>query len=711
MPLLGFHERLAARLGVPPDLFGNPDWQSGLVRVVTCIFGAAYIGLGAWTQYYRVDVPYFLAIFVLYLTLSLSLLSSVVRRPQWLARRYLALCLDIVVVSLAIAITREAISPFYLLYILIFISSGTRFGRRDLVLAAIVAVIAYNGVLIELDEWRRHTFEAFFFLLLLVLLPLYQASLLSQVQRAREAAVRANQAKGDFLAVMTHELRTPLTAVVGMAELLADTDLDEEQRDYVRAISGSAAALNVLIGDVLDFSKIDAGKLTLERIPFALGLLLRDACGLLQAQALPRGLELILEVAPRVPGQVVGDPHRVRQILFNLVGNAIKFTERGQVWIRLCPSAATDTVAQPHLLLEILDTGIGIPRDQLATLFESFRQADDSTTRRFGGTGLGTTIARQLARRMGGTIEVESELGRGSRFLVRLPLPAAEPPSASPEPGRLAGVNVLVHERNATQRALVAAILGREQALCRTAEPGQQVAPAPVPDLLILADEPAGRDLAAELRAIRSRLAAEVPVLLLTYGGRRRDHRLARVVCLNKPFLAEDLVRSAEVVLDPARHAAFVAAQEAADRDSRARLSASSPSGIRVLVAEDNALAARVVTAFLAKMGVAYQLFEDGASALAAALAGGFHVAFVDMRMPGLDGIDFARRYRAEAAGRPLTIVALTASATEDVRRDCLAAGMDGFMTKPVDRAELRELLARCAAEVAAGAAAGRERG
>jgi len=709
--MLGASERLAASLGLPPGVFGNPDWQSGLVRVVTCVFGATYIGLGAWTQYYRVDVPYFLTIFVLYLLLSIALLLSVLRRPQWPARRYLALCLDIVVVSLAIAITREAISPFYLLYILIFISSGTRFGRNDLILAAIVAVIAYNGVLIELDEWRRHTFEAFFFLLLLVLLPLYQASLLSQVQRARDEAVRANQAKSDFLAVMTHELRTPLAGVIGMTELLTDTSLDDEQRDYVRAISSSAAALNLLIGDVLDLSKIDARKLTLECIPFDPGLLLRDVCRILEGQSLPRGLELILEVAPDVPGQVIGDPHRVRQIVLNLLGNAIKFTERGQVWSRLGLSAATSAVTQPHLLLEILDTGIGIPQEKLATLFESFRQADDSTTRRFGGTGLGTTIARQLALRMGGTIEVESELGRGSRFLVRLPLPAAGPPSSPADAGRLTGVKVLVLEGNATHRELVAAILTREQALCRMAEPGQDVPIAPVPDLLILADEPTGRDLATELCGIRSRLGGDVPGLLLTYAGRRRDHRLSRVACLNKPFLAGELIQLVEILLDPARHAAFVAVQEVSDTALQARSSAPSLGGIRVLIAEDSPVAARVVTAFLAKMGVAYQLFEDGESALAAALTGGFQVAFVDMRMPRLDGISFTRRYRAEAAGRPLTIMALTASATEETRRNCLAAGMDGFMTKPVDRDELRDLLERCAREVGPDSTVEREIG
>ncbi len=558
--------------GWPAGLRDNPELQSGLVRILTSLFGAAYIGLGAWTHYYRIDVPYYLTIFSLHLLASLVILFSVIRRPDWPLRRDLAVCLDIVVVSLAISITREAISPFYLLYILIFISAGTRFGRGHLILAAVVAVIAYNGVLIQLDEWRRHTFEAAFFLLLLVLLPLYQASLLRELQRAREDAERANKAKGDFLAFMTHELRTPLTGVIGMADLLKETRLDAEQREQVQAITSSAHILAALIGDILDLSKIDARKITLERLPFSPREVVREVCGILDTQARTKGLALIQEVAPEVPEQLVGDPLRVRQILFNLVGNAIKFTERGEVSLRLSVRPPEASLDRAHLLFEVADTGIGIPRDKLTVLFESFRQADESTTRRFGGTGLGTTIARELALLMGGTIGVESEEGRGSLFRVRLPLLDEVTPGVADAAGR------------------------------------HDIAPS------------------------------------VSDGG--------------TPYHGPE---------------------------------------IRVLVAEDNEIAAKVVTSFLARMGFAHTRFTDGESALAAALAGGYQIAIVDLRMPRLDGIGFTRRYRAESKGRPLPIVALTANAAEDTRRACLEAGMDGFLAKPIKPAELRQTVERLA--------------
>ena len=548
--------------------WSHPELQSAWVRILTSLFGAAYIGLGAWTTYYRIDIPYYLSIFSLHLLASLGLLISVMHRPDWPVRRHLALCLDVVVVSLAISITQEAISPFYLLYILIFISAGTRFGRGDLILAAVVAVIAYNFVLLELDEWRQHTFEAAFFLLLLVLLPLYQASLLRQLQQAREDAERANRAKGDFLAFMTHELRTPLTGVIGMAELLKGTRLDDEQREQLQALLASAKVLSALIGDILDFSKIDAHKLTLEHLPFSPRALVREVCDILDEQARSRGLVLRRELSPEVPEQVVGDPLRVSQILFNLLGNAIKFTERGEVSLRLEVRPPEAELARAHLLFEVADTGIGIPGDKLAVLFESFRQADESTTRRFGGTGLGTTIARELILLMGGTIEVESEEGRGSLFRVRLPLLDERPVAV--------------------------------------AEEGASYSVTPVD------------------------------------------------MDWDTPYTGPE---------------------------------------IRVLIAEDSTIAATVLTSFLTRMGFAYSLFTDGESALAAALTGDYQIAIVDFCMPRLDGVDFTRRYRAESGGRPLPIVVLTANASEETRRACLDAGMDGFLTKPIGPWELRRTL------------------
>lgn len=576
--------------GASSRLRDNPELQSALVRITTCLFGALYIAVGAATDYYRVDLPYYLILFLLYLASNLGFLMSIARRPSWPARVYVGIWLDVVAISLAIFITQEAISPFYLLYILVFISAGTRFGSRHLLVASVTAVLAYNLVLIALDEWSRHTFEATFFLALLVILPWYQHLLLRKVRDAQAEAERANQAKGRFLAFMTHELRTPLTGVIGMAELLKGTRLDHEQSDMVEAIVSSAEVLGALIGDILDHSKIEAHQLELERLPFDPRAPVREVCRVLGERARAGGLELICELAPDLPRRVIGDPLRLRQILFNLVGNAVKFTERGQVRVRVtaCPPGAE--LQRPHLLFEVIDTGIGIAASALPHLFERFRQADESTTRRFGGTGLGTTIARELALLMDGAIGVESVEGQGSRFWVRLPLEDAAP------------------------------ALGQGDA---APEAQESVEAAPL-----------------------------------------------------------------DAGLTPLPEAARC----------------------RVLVAEDNPIAARVITSFLDKLGCARTCVGDGEAALGEALTGDYALAIVDLRMPRLDGLGFTRAYQARMAARtderPLPIVALTANASEEVRQSCLAAGMSGFLAKPVKPIELRRLLLSLTATDAAASAA-----
>ncbi|WP_242482314.1 ATP-binding protein [Thiocystis violacea] len=680
-------------------LRADPELQSALVRILTSVLGGLYIALGAWTSYYRIDLGYFLTVFGLHLVFSLALLASVWRRPDWPARRSVALCLDVIVVSLAISVTQDAISPFYLLYILIFISSGTRFGRDHLILAAVVAVIAYNAVLIQLDEWRHHPYEAAFFLLLLVLLPWYQASLLRQLQQARLDAERANKAKGDFLAVMTHELRTPLTGVIGMTDLLADTQLDAVQRDYVAAIGHSANVLNALIGDILDFSKIEAGRVGLERIPFDPHALAQEVCEILAAGALAKGLELICRVEPEVPSRLEGDPLRVRQILFNLLGNAIKFTERGEVCARLSLSPPAGTLRRPHLVMEVLDSGIGIPREKLVILFESFRQADDSTTRRFGGTGLGTTIARELAVLMGGSIEVESEEGVGSCFRVRLPLLAEDDPALRPvADGRLRGLSILVVEANARQRAWIRDSLAREGAACQAlagiAGLATLAPDAPRPDLALLADRPAGDDLSVGVERLRARLGDGLLCLLLTYPGRRPEACPSGVACLTKPLLADALVGAVLSSLGQSPSPSAGARGDSAVAGSKVEGAARSTlAGLRVLVAEDNEIAAKVVTGFLSRFGVEHRRFRDGEAALAAARSGDYQIAILDLHMPKLDGFGFVSRLRAERPDLRLPVLALTANASEEQKRACLEAGMDAFLSKPVRPDDLKRAL------------------
>jgi two-component system sensor histidine kinase RpfC len=676
-------------------LRSNPEFQSALVRLGLWLFGASYIGLGAWTGYYEVQIDYYLLFFAVYLAVFLGMLISVLVRPTWVARQYVGLAFDITAVSLAIFLTRTAISPFYLIYIWIFISYGTRYGRTHLIVASVVSVVAYSLVLVALDHWRQHTFEAVFFLLLLIVLPLYQHSLLSKVRAARREAEIASKAKGDFLAVMTHELRTPLTGVIGMAHLLQTTPLTAEQREYASAIASSAEVLQALIGDVLDLSKIDARKLNLESIPFDLRATAQGVSSVLESQVLDKGLELILAIDPRVPARVIGDELRVRQILFNLVGNAIKFTERGEVVVRASLRPAEDEVLRPHILLEVEDTGIGIAPAMCERIFEGFCQADDSTTRRYGGTGLGTTIARELSLLMGGQIGVESELGKGSRFWVRLPLLGQETATLPAHAGqRLAGLCALVYEGNATSRRQIETVCRGEGMACKAVEDieglGRTTTWGAEANILIIADSPEREDLPGLLASFREVLGKGVPHLYLTYAVRRSASAGICGHCVNKPFLPEELIDGVVAALGRTDHSGQTPAPPAASHVVQQRPTT------RVLVAEDNEIAAKVITALLSREGLSVTRVQDGEAALREAASGGFALALIDLRMPVLDGIAFARAQRAAEDGAAhLPIIALTANAGEAVREECLQAGMDEFLGKPVRPAELAAVVQR----------------
>lgn len=697
--MTGLMERLLS-----PELRANPEYQSALVRLGIWFFSVSYMGLAALTGYYEVDGGFFSALFGGVLVVFLGLFVSVVRRPDWPARRYAGLVVDVGATSLAIFLTEDAISPFYLLYVWLFISYGTRYGETHLKVASVLSVLAYNIVLLALEEWQRHTFEAFFFLLLLVILPMYQRSLLQKVHEARAEAERANQAKSDFLATMTHELRTPLSGVIGMTRLLDSTRLDVEQRDYVHSISTSAQLLQALIGDVLDLSKIEARKLELESVLFDLRDLLLEVCNACESQALAKGLELICSVDPRLPRELVGDPLRLRQILFNLVGNAIKFTEHGEVLVRARLSPSDEASSRHQLCLEVRDTGIGISADKLAKVFDSFWQADDSTSRHYGGTGLGTTIARDLTRLMNGRIEVVSEVGRGSTFTVWIPLsPEAEVSAPDVMIGTPDDRRVLVYEPNVTARdevhttldglALKWQSMDSIGQLGRIAEKKESVA------LAIIADSPAGEDLEAVRGLLNRVLGRDVPVIYLCYYSRRRDCRNHHEHCINKPFAADRLRARVARILRGDVGVVGERTVQTPTTDSVAE-----NKRLDVLVAEDNDIAGRVISALLDQRGHRVTLTRNGEETLGRLREARFDIAFVDLRMPRVDGLEFTRAVRSGDAGsRGLPIVALTANVAEDVKHEALAAGMDEFLTKPVETEALDAVLERFCGSSASG--------
>lgn len=675
------------------ELLHNSEYQSAWVRLAIWSFSVGYIGLGAWTDYYVVDVGQYYLFFGFFILLFLGLLISIYYVPEMPARRYVTVVSDIVAVSLAIFLTNEAISPFYLLYIWIFVSYGTRYGKRLLKVASILSVFAYNVVLIVLDEWQQHTFEAFFFLLLLVVLPMYQYSLLRKLHEARQEAEQANKARGDFLATMTHELRTPLIGVIGMSRLMQSTRLDSEQQEYLHSIKASAQLLRALIGDILDFSKIDANKLELESSAFEIRELLRGVTSTLATEAQEKQVELICQVDARLPRELLGDELRLSQILFNLLGNAIKFTDEGEVVLRVLLAPADDKVTVPHVRLEVEDTGIGIPAEKLENIFEMFWQADVSTSRRFGGTGLGTTVARDLARLMGGDIGVRSRLGEGTCFWVKLPLLPKDGSKSGVKPPVLSGRRCLLFEANDTGRSVyseVVTALGMEVTAVSSVDSLAQM-PKRAWELILLCDSVNGIDPEIVLNQLDEHVTGQPPVLFAGYRGRRVDLPARATPALLKPFLVDQLAQAAVRAL---RGESANGEDDAAFPKRGGRRA--EDSGVNILLAEDNSIAAKVLTTLLVQKGHRVIHAIDGREALEAATSDEFHLAFIDLRMPHLDGFDFTRLYREqEPEGLHMPILALTANAAEDVIEQCHEAGMDGFINKPVEPEQLDLVISR----------------